>query len=147
MFNAVKRKMRAKKFDIVILSAAAADYTVNTPSKSKIKSTHRNIVIKLRKAPKIIDQIKKFQKDVFLVGFKAETNVSKKELVRSAIRKLREADADMIVANDVGAKYQNNPELNEIVLVYKDGKIVSTRRLTKLRISKFIRKQIEQRFT
>lgn len=147
MFNAVKRKMRAKKFDIVILSAAAADYAVNTPSKSKIKSTNRNIVIKLRKAPKIIDQIKKFQKDVFLVGFKAETNVSKKELVRSAIRKLREADADMIVANDVGAKYQNNPELNEIVLVYKDGKIVSTRRLTKLRISKFIRKQIEQRFT
>jgi len=146
MFNAVKKQLKSKKFDVVILSAAAADYTVKA-SKSKIKSTEKHIVIKLQKAPKIIDQIKKIQKNVFLVGFKAESNVSKKVLVDSAIRKLRESSADMIVANDIGTKYQKNSELNEIVIVDELGKTIDSGRKTKLSISKFIRKQIELKLT
>jgi len=146
MFDAVKKQLKSKKFDIVILSAAAADYTVKA-NKSKIKSTEKHIVIKLQKAPKIIDQIKKIQKNVFLVGFKAESNVSKKVLVDSAIRKLRDSSADMIVANDIGTKYQKNPELNEVVIVDGFGKTVSSGRKTKLSISKFIRKQIELKLT
>lgn len=142
MLNAVKKQLKSKKFDIVILSAAAADYTVKA-NKSKIKSTKKHVAIKLQKAPKIIDQIKKIQKSVFLVGFKAESNVSKKALVDSAIRKLRESSADMIIANDIGSKYQKNPELNEVVIVDGFGKTVSSGRKTKLSISKFIRKQIE----
>ncbi len=146
MFNAVKKQLKSKKFDIVILSAAAADYTVKA-NKSKIKSTEKHVVIKLQKAPKIIDQIKKIQKNIFLVGFKAESNVTKKVLVDSAIRKLRESSADMIIANDIGTKYQKNPELNEVVIVDGFGKIVSSGRKTKLSISKFIRKQIELKLT
>jgi phosphopantothenoylcysteine decarboxylase/phosphopantothenate--cysteine ligase len=84
---------------------------------------------------------------VFLVGFKAESNVSKKVLVDSAIRKLRDSSADMIVANDIGTKYQKNPELNEVVIVDGFGKTVSSGRKTKLSISKFIRKQIELKLT
>jgi phosphopantothenoylcysteine decarboxylase/phosphopantothenate--cysteine ligase len=109
-------QMRTKKFDIVVLSAAPADYTVNA-RKSKIKSDKNSIILKLQKAPKIIDQIKKIQKDIFLVGFKAETNVSNKVLANSALTKLRESNADMIVANDVGTKYQMNTELNDILIV------------------------------
>jgi phosphopantothenoylcysteine decarboxylase/phosphopantothenate--cysteine ligase len=146
MFDAIKKQLKSKKFDIVILSAAAADYTVKA-NKAKIKSTEKHIVIKLQKAPKIIDQIKKIQKNVFLVGFKAESNVSKKVLVDSAIRKLRESSADMIVANDIGTKYQKNPELNEVVIVDGFGKTVSSGRKTKISISKFIRKQIELKLT
>jgi len=37
MFDAVKKEMK-KKLDIVILAAAASDYTVQNYSKSKIKS-------------------------------------------------------------------------------------------------------------
>lgn len=144
MYDVVKKQMLGRKFDVVILSAAAADYIVKTPRSSKIKSTKRRITIELQKAPKIIDQIKKMQKDVFLVGFKAETNVSKKVLVDSSLRKLREANADMIVANDVGTKYQSNPELNEVVIVDRNGRTKSSKRNTKHSISKFIRKQIEQ---
>jgi len=55
---------------------------------------------------KIIDQIKKWQKDVFLVGFKAETNLSKKKLEESAKKKMKKVKADLIIANDIGAKYQ-----------------------------------------
>jgi len=143
MFDAVKKEMK-KKYDIVILSAAASDYTTHK-AKSKIKSTNRNLIIKLQRAPKIIDHIKKMQPDVFLVGFKAETDISKKSLIESARKKLRESDADMIIANDIGYKYQKDPQYNEILIVDRSGKVISSGRKKKIEISKFIRKQIENR--
>lgn len=143
MFDAVKRELGGKRFDVVILAAAAADYTV-VPSRTKIKSTQKELVVKLQKAPKIIDNVKKIQKDVFLVGFKAETNVSKKALVESAMKKIRESDADLVIANDIGSSYQKNTELNEVLIVDKDGKVASSGRQKKLKISKFIRKHLEK---
>ncbi|MEM2161059.1 MAG: phosphopantothenoylcysteine decarboxylase, partial [Candidatus Nitrosotenuis sp.] len=146
MFDVVKKELRSKRFDIAILSAAPADYTT-TPIKSKIKSDKPSLTIKLHKAPKIIDNIKKIQKDIFLVGFKAETNISRQKLVESAKKKLRESNADIIIANDIGAKYQKNRELNQILIVDRDGKVVDSGRKKKDEISKFIRKQIEKRLT
>ena len=66
MFDAVKGELK-KKFDIVIMAAAAADYTPENPSRKKIKSTQNKINISLKKAPKIIDQVKKIQKNVLFV--------------------------------------------------------------------------------
>ena len=143
MFDAVKKEMKRRKFDVVILSAAAADYTTQK-TKSKIKSTKESLIIRLQKAPKIIDHIKKIQPDVFLVGFKAETNIPKKSLINSAKKKLKESDSDLIIANDVGSRYQKNPEMNEVFIINKFGKILGSGYTTKLRISKFIRKQIEK---
>ncbi|MEE9242009.1 MAG: bifunctional phosphopantothenoylcysteine decarboxylase/phosphopantothenate--cysteine ligase CoaBC, partial [Nitrosopumilaceae archaeon] len=144
MFDAVKKEMK-KKFDIIILSAAASDYVPINSNKSKIKSTSKQLSIKLQKAPKIIDQIKKIQNDVFLVGFKAETNITKKILVREARKKLQESKADMIIANDVGSKrYQKNPEFNDVQIVFKDGKVIQSGWKKKNQISKFIRKHIEK---
>jgi len=126
------------------LSAAASDYTVEQSSKSKIKSSKKNLIIKLKQAPKIIDQIKKMQKDVFLVGFKSETNLSKKKLEESARKKQKEAKADLIIANDIGARYQKNTDFNEIILV-NSKKTVSSGWKRKDQIAKFIRKEIEKR--
>ncbi|MBM2852078.1 MAG: phosphopantothenoylcysteine synthase [Candidatus Nitrosotenuis sp.] len=144
MFDAVKKEMKDKKFDIVILSAAASDYTTQK-TKSKIKSTKESLVIKLQKAPKIIDHIKKMQPDVFLVGFKAETDISRKTLVESARKKLKESSADMIIANDIGSKYQKDTQYNEVLIIDNSGKVISSGRKKKVEISKFIRKQIENR--
>jgi len=144
MFDVVKKEM-SKEFDIVIMAAAISDYTPENPSKNKIKSTKNKIKISLKKAPKIIDQIKKYQKNVFLVGFKAETNLSKNELITLAKKKMNESDADMIVANDVGSiRYRKNPESNE-VLVIDSHKVISSGWVKKEKIAKFIRKEIEQR--
>jgi phosphopantothenoylcysteine decarboxylase/phosphopantothenate--cysteine ligase len=145
MFDTVKKEMRSKKFDIAILSAAPADYTT-TPVKSKIKSDKESLVIKLQKAPKIIDNIKKIQKGIFLVGFKAETDISRQKLVELAKKKMKESDSDMMVANDIGVRYQKNRELNEVIILDKSGKTVSSGRKNKGEISKFIRKQIEKKF-
>jgi phosphopantothenoylcysteine decarboxylase/phosphopantothenate--cysteine ligase len=143
MFDSVKGEMK-KKFDVVIMAAAAADYTPENPSKKKIKSSQNKIKISLKKAPKIIDEIKKMQKNAFLVGFKAETNLSKKDLIKSAQKKLHESGADMIIANDIGSKYQKNSNNNE-VLIIGSGKVHSSGWKRKEKIAKFIRKEIERK--
>jgi len=143
MFDAVKKEMK-KKFDIVILAAAASDYTVKNFSHSKIKSSKKRLMIKLEQAPKIINQIKKWQKNVFLVGFKAETNLTKKKLEQVARKKMRESKADLIIANDIGnSKYKKNPNYNEILLV-NSKKAVSSGWKRKERLVKIIRKEIEK---
>lgn len=143
MFDEVKKQMK-KKFDIVIMAAAVADYTPQKPSKKKIKSSQETLQISLKKTPKIIDYIKKIQKDVFLVGFKAEINLSKKELVKESRKKMKESNVDMIVANDIGSlRYRKNPENNEVIIVNSNTEISSGWK-KKEKIVKFIRKQIEE---
>ena len=139
MFNAVKKELK-KKYDIVILTAAASDY-IPKNSKTKINSK-KPLTIKLTKAPKIIDFVKKWQKSVFLVGFKAETDVSKRELVTRSRRKLRESKADLMVANDIGSKYTSN-NYNEMILVNSKN-VVKTGKKTKQKIAKIILKNIEK---
>ena len=139
MFNAVKKELK-KKYDIVILTAAASDYI---PKNSKTKINSKNpLTIKLTKAPKIIDYVKKWQKGVFLVGFKAETDVSKRELVTKSRRKMKESKADLMVANDIGSKYTSN-NYNEMILVNSKN-VVKTGKKTKQKIAKIILKNIEK---
>ena len=143
MFNEVKKQMK-KKFDIVILAAAASDYIPKNQYSKKIKSTRNSLTIELKKAPKIIDHIKKLQKDVFLIGFKAETDISKKELVIRAKQKLRDSKADMIIANDIGKKYFKDTRYNELLIVDSES-VVAIGRNKKERIAKLICKNIEKR--
>ena len=144
MLEAVKILMK-KKFDIVILAAAASDYIPEKTAKTKIKSSKKQLIIKLQKAPKIINHIKKIQKDVFLVGFKAETNLSQKNLVIQATKKLKESNADMIIANDIGlTRYKQNPDYNEVFIVSKNNKLAKSGWKKKTQIAKFIRKNIEE---
>ncbi len=144
MLNAVKTELK-KKFDIVIMTAAIADYIPTNPSKKKIKSSKNEIKISLRKAPKIIDQVKKFQKNVLLVGFKAETNLTKNQLIKSAQKKLKESSSDIIVANDIGSsRYKKNPQNNQVIIVDTE-KVVVSKWMNKQKIAKFIKKQIEQK--
>ena len=144
MFLAVKNEMK-KKFDVVIMAAAPADYTPEKPSRAKIKSTQQKINVKLTRVPKIIDHVKKLQKDVFLVGFKALARVSRKELESEARKKMKECKADLMVANDVGAtRYRKNPENNEVLIV-DSKKVQSSGWKSKEKIAKFIRKEIERR--
>jgi phosphopantothenoylcysteine decarboxylase/phosphopantothenate--cysteine ligase len=144
MFLAVKNEMK-KKFDIVIMAAAPADYTPEKANNSKIKSTSSKMTVKLVRVPKIIDHVKKIQRDVFLVGFKALARVSRKELEREARKKMNDCKADLMVANDVGSpRYRKNPENNE-VLIIDSKKSASSGWKAKEKIAKFIRKEIERR--
>ena len=146
MFNAVEKEMK-RKFEIVIMAAAASDYTPQKSSATKLNSDLDEIVLKLKRAPKIIDKIKKMQKDVFLVGFKAETSVSKESLVKEARKKIRESGADLIIANDIGIKkYKEHPDYNNVIVV-DSKKIIESGWKTKSKIAKFIRNEIEKRIS
>jgi len=144
IFNVVKKEMQ-NKFDIVIMAAAISDYIPENPSKNKIKSSKNKIKISLKKTPKVINFIKKYQKDVFLVGFKAEANISKNELISLAKKKMNESNADMIIANDIGLKrYKKNPESNEILII-DSNRVISSGWMKKEKIAKLIIKEIENK--
>ena len=89
--------------------------------------------------------MKNKQKDIFLVGFKAETDISKRELVNRAKKKLKQSNADMIIANDIGQKYNKDTNYNEIIIVDSKG-TTNIPRTKKEKLSKIICKNIEKRF-
>ncbi len=144
MHDAVIHEMK-RRFDIVILAAAVSDYTVDRPSRTKVKSDAAKMVVKLKKVPKIINEIKKIQKDAFLVGFKAETDVSKKRLIESSRIKLEESGADIIVANDIGTRYRKNPNQNNVIVIDSEKKFESGWKDKEI-IARFICNKIEKKF-
>lgn len=143
MYDAIKFEMK-RKFDVVIMAAAVADFTPEAKNKKKIKSDQNRITISLKKSPKIIDMVKKLQDNVMLIGFKAESNISKKDLIKSGQKKLIESNSDMIIANDIGSKYQKNSDMNEVFII-DSKRVKSSGWKKKERIVKIIRKEIEQK--
>ena len=144
MNKAVKKCLK-KKFDIAIMTAAASDYVVKNKISGKINSDKNEINVKLVRAPKIIDIVKNKQNEIFLIGFKAETDISKKELINCAKKKLEKSKADMIIANDIGRNYNKDTSYNEIVIV-DSKKITNVPRTKKEKLSKIICKNIEKKF-
>ncbi len=141
---AINREL-SRRYDIIIMAAAASDYTPAKRSRTKIKSGRGQISIKLRQVPKILDQIRQKQRDAFLVGFKAEANISRRELEKRGRARLAESGADMIIANDIGSpRYRQNPSCNEVLII--DGeKSVSSGWKSKKRIARMITREIEKR--
>lgn len=144
MSNAIKKEMK-QKFDIVILAAAASDYTPEKPKRTKLDSDLLRISLKLKRVPKMINQIKKIQSDVFLVGFKAEANVSKKDLINKAREKLNQSGCDLVIANDIGTKYKKNPDYNSVIAVNSKTAIESGWK-SKNKVVKFIKNEIEKHY-
>ncbi len=146
MSEAVKKEMR-QKWDIVILAAAVSDYTPEKPSKTKLDSDLSRISLKMKKVPKMINGIKKIQKNVFLVGFKAETGISKEQLIKKAREKIVQADCDLVIANDIGTKrYKENSGYNNVISIDLKNTTESGWK-EKSKVAKFIRKEIEKRIS
>ena len=146
MSEALRKEMR-KPWDIVILAAAVSDYTPEKPSKTKLDSDLPRISLKMKKVPKMINGIKKIQKDVFLVGFKAETGISKEQLIKKAREKITQAGCDLVIANDIGTKrYKENSGYNNVISVDLKHTTESGWK-EKSKVAKFIRKEIEKRIS
>ena len=111
MLEAIEKELMAKRYDIVVLAAAVSDFRVKNRAESKIKSG-KTLTLKLEPTPKIIDRVKELQPDVFLVGFKAETDEEK--LIEEAKRQIERAGSDLVVANTLKAF---GSEENEVLLV------------------------------
>lgn len=88
------------KTDICFHVAAVSDFSVEQ-RKGKISSTTTHIIT-LTPRTKILDRIKRINPNIKLIAFKAEANLSQKMLLEVSKKRLEAADADFIVANDIG---------------------------------------------
>lgn len=118
MYNAVmKYKDDA---DIIIKSAAVADYTPVTISSEKIKKQDGDMRIELRRTKDILKELGQSRREnQFICGFAMETE----NLIENAFKKLESKNVDMIVANSLkteGAGF--GTDTNVVTLITKDGK-------------------------
>ncbi|MBR4970278.1 MAG: proline--tRNA ligase, partial [Paludibacteraceae bacterium] len=104
-------------FDIFIATAAVSDFTPINKENSKLSSSY-NLTLEFEPVAKIIQRIKKINEDIFLVGFKAEYNISQEQMIKCAKTQMKDAGTDLVVANDVshdGCGFGS--ETNEVILV------------------------------
>ncbi len=125
MYKAVVSELSSKRHDIAVMAAAVADFTPTKKSEKKIDTKLGKMELSLVATRKIIDEVKNKSKDTFLVAFKADYCVSDSLLIEKAYRKLKECDADIIVANDLGRKgTEPGSEKNEVFIVDGNKNIV-----------------------
>ena len=124
MLEAVKNELGSRRHEAAILSAAAADYGPIDRKMEKTPSGRGEWVIELKPLPKVVENVKKVDPGIYLVGFKAEYDVSEAELVNRAYERMIGAGMDLIVANDVakeGAGF--GTETNEVYIVDHEKRV------------------------
>ena len=87
--------------EAVAASSDMAEFLNKTNSESKISSQDDVQILFLKKTPKIISLIKKWNPDIRLIGFKLLVDVSDEELLKTARASLIKNQAEIIVANDL----------------------------------------------
>jgi phosphopantothenoylcysteine decarboxylase/phosphopantothenate--cysteine ligase len=95
MFEAVKA--RYADTDIVIKSAAVADYTPLTTADNKIKKSDGDMSIALKRTQDILKYLGENKKKQFLCGFSMETE----NLIENSKKKLKKKNLDMVIANNL----------------------------------------------
>ena len=126
LYNLMKKEISSKKYDVVIQSAAIGDYTPIQFFNGKMKSGKKNLIIKLKPTIKIIDQIKKWDKKVFLVKFKVESGSLRKDLIGGAYKSMLFSNADLIVANDL--KYMKDDKHKAFILDSKKNIVICNKK-------------------
>ena len=87
--------------EAVAASTDMTEFLNKTNSESKISSQDDVQVLFLKKTPKIISLVKKWNPDIRLIGFKLLVDVSNEELLETARASLIKNQAEIIVANDL----------------------------------------------
>ena len=131
--KAVKDEISYNNYDIFISAAAVSDYKPIECIEGKISSDNvEELHVNMKLTPKIINVARKKDYNLFIVAFKAETNISKSELIERAYNRLFKSEVDLIVANDIGREDIGfNSKYNEIFIIDKKKRITHVERNTK----------------
>jgi phosphopantothenoylcysteine decarboxylase/phosphopantothenate--cysteine ligase len=100
--------------DIIIKSAAVADFRPSKRADAKIKKKGGPLTLTLERNPDILAEIGKIKEGRILIGFAMESE----NLVENAKAKLMKKNLDLIVANDVkqsGAGFQTDTNIVKIL--------------------------------
>ena len=130
MYEAVKEF--ANDSDIIIKSAAVADYRPCDVADEKMKKSDGELSIRLERTTDILKYLGENKKDnQFLCGFSMETS----NLIENSKLKLEKKNLDMIVANNLkeeGAGFAK--DTNKVSIITKDN-IIQTEVLSKKKVA------------
>ncbi len=135
MFDAVHQRVRY--CDVLVMSAAVADYKPAKTSRDKIKKRDANLSLELIPTRDILASLPKEDRQYLVVGFAAETE----NIQPNALEKLREKNCDAIVAND--ARIAMESDENEVIIFFRDGKKETISRASKKIIARELVKIFE----
>ncbi|MBL7054142.1 bifunctional phosphopantothenoylcysteine decarboxylase/phosphopantothenate--cysteine ligase CoaBC [Candidatus Woesearchaeota archaeon] len=142
LFDKIKENLNN---DVIVHAAAVSDFKLNNKINEKIKSS-QDLHLELTPTTKIFEKIKNINKNIFLVGFKAEYNVTEEELIKRSYSLLKSADADLIVANDIGnANAGFDVETNKVIIVDKEKNINNLKLADKRIIGNKVLDEIKKR--
>ena len=139
MYEAVLENLDGN--DVVIKSAAVADYKPKNYSNKKIKKSDDDLIIELDRNKDIAQEIGKIKNNKILVGFAAETN----DLIENASLKIKKKNLDFIVANDLtkeGAGF--GVDTNIVKIIDKEGNITEYPKMKKEEVANIILDKIKE---
>jgi phosphopantothenoylcysteine decarboxylase/phosphopantothenate--cysteine ligase len=118
MMDAVMKALEDQRTDCFISTAAVLDYVPSKKEDSKMASGKSSLSVELIPTKKIIEEVRKKFKKLFIVGFKVESGITKKELENRARAKIDAGICDLVVANDEqkkGVAFES--DTNEVLIV------------------------------
>ncbi len=113
----LQRLVRNLRCDYCLVPAAISDYTTSR-TKGKMPTRKGPIKLDLKPTPKVLKSIRAVSRKT-LVGFKAEYDVTAKELEAKAKALLKEANLNLVVANNLK---DVELERTKIIIIDKRGK-------------------------
>jgi phosphopantothenoylcysteine decarboxylase / phosphopantothenate---cysteine ligase len=132
---------RYSEADVVIKTAAVADYRPKNPSNQKVKKQPGNETLELERTKDILFELGKRKGNQILVGFAAETN----NVENYAMEKVSKKNADMIVANNVlteGAGF--GTDTNVVTFFKKNGESIPLPKMSKHEVARRLLAEISQ---
>lgn len=118
--------------DIVIKSAAVADYKPKEYSKEKIKKGEGDLNICLTRDNDILKFLGEIKTRQVLVGFAAESD----NVLENAERKLKNKNLDFIVANDITSSDTGfGSEDNKVVILSKNNEKLELEKMSKKKVA------------
>ncbi|MBY9001401.1 MAG: bifunctional phosphopantothenoylcysteine decarboxylase/phosphopantothenate--cysteine ligase CoaBC [Candidatus Heimdallarchaeota archaeon] len=143
MYNEMLDALKQNQFDYVILAAAMNDFEAEEVRDSKIPSSSY-LELKLKPTKKLADAVKETSPISQLILFKAEYKKSTEDLKEVAVKRMQDANADLIVANDVSErKFGFESDNNKVLIIPFEGEMIEEEG-SKLQIAKRILDTIEK---
>lgn len=127
--DALKDTMAKKQFDVLISTAAIADFTLSPKDKidGKISSDKKELQLNLVSTPKLINLARSLSEKLFIIAFKAENNLEKESLIEKAFSRLKSSNTNLIIANNVSSDNKKtgfSSDTNEVFVIDKDRNII-----------------------
>lgn len=118
--------------DIVIKSAAVADYKPKEYSKDKIKKGEGDLNLCLTRDNDILKSLGEVKTHQVLVGFAAESN----NVIENANKKLKNKNLDFIVANDITSSDTGfGTDDNKVIIISKDNEKLELEKMSKKEVA------------